>query len=344
MLGRMLPPFELCYAMDRHRKVVPDAFVVAPRGDRTLIYFCSEEGEDACYMFKLNRHGRPGRGRRLLACFSSDLCAGTLLYGVTQQDDKRFICEDVLWTRGERVDRIPLARKIAVWEDLFERGLGRAPSALYLDIALPVWTEDRAEAEREAAASAYPCRGVFGYAARLPGLRPLALPGRAGPTGGGAAVASGAGRRTVAVLIAEALEPADTYDLFGQGELGPERVGRACIPSLKASVMMNAFLRKIKENSNLDLLEESDEEAEFEDVDADRHLHVGRRVIVRCAYNSRHRGWEPQEAAPVGSAVTRTADLRAQQGFSNGNTHAKDTRTRRIRQKARGRPGSAPAR
>ena len=335
----MLPRFQLCYAMDRHRKVAPDAFVVAPRGDRSLLFFCSHEGEDACYLFRLNRHGKPDRGRRVLACFSSDLCAGTLLYGVSQSDGTRFICEDVLWMRGEQVDRLSLIRKIPVWQDLFSRGIGPAPSVRYLDICLPVWTEDRGEAEKQAATSVYPCRGVFGYGSRLPGLRPLLLSAHTCSSRHRASLPgpSSAQGPAKAILIAEAFEAADTYDLYGQAPEGLQRIGRACIPSLKASVMMNGFLRKIKENQNLDLLEESDDDTEFEDVAADRYLHPGRRVMVLCRYNPRHCAWEPLEAAPVGSSVTPVADLLAQPGFSNRNTHAKDARTMRRSQKGRGR-------
>ena len=39
----------------------------------------------------------------------------------------------------------------------------------------------------------------------------------------------------------------------------------AYIPDYKTSVMMNKLFRNIKENANLDALEESDDEAEFED-------------------------------------------------------------------------------
>ena len=126
-------------------------------------------------MFRLNRHGRPGRPTRCLACFDRDLCAGTLLYGVSQENGNRFVCEDVMWVRGERVDRLSLAKKIDIWGDLFERGIGLTPSARYLDVVLPVWCEDRSEADKIAATCVYPCRGVFGYSSRLPGLRPLML-------------------------------------------------------------------------------------------------------------------------------------------------------------------------
>ena len=350
----MLPPFELSYALERHRKVAPDVFMVAPRGERVLVWFCSAEGEDACYLFRLDRHGRPCTHAREQACFSHSLCAGTLLYGVLQSaaegEGRRVVCEDVLWAKGERVERQPLNRKIGVLEEVFCRGLARPPSDRYLDIALPIWTESLELATRIAAQSPYPCRGVFGYSLRLPGLRPLELESRA-PVAAPRALDR-------AVLVAQAASGPDAYVLSAQGPDALVPIGRASIPSLKASVMMNGLLRKIKENSNLDLLEESDSDGEFEDVSEGRHVHRERRVIMRCAYNGRHGAWEPVEPAPVGEAVSRCEDVcaarapprptssgrpRAAGGFSHPSTHAKNEESKRGAQKARGRRLRAPS-
>ena len=44
----------------------------------------------------------------------------------------------------------------------------------------------------------------------------------------------------------------------------------ALIQDYKTSILMNKLFRNIKENDNLDLLIESDDEDEFEDVDEDK--------------------------------------------------------------------------
>jgi len=317
----MLPPFELSYAIDRHRKVEADTFLVAPRGDRTLLWFCSEEGEDGCFSFRLDGKRRMHPSREL-GCFSHELCAGTLLYGVVQVrgSGRVFLCEDVLWYKGKPVGRLSLQKKIPVLENMFERDLGEAPSVRYLDVCLPMWTECLAQAEQCAASCAYACRGVFAYASHLPGLRPLVLDrprggSRCGPPG-----------QQTAVLVAQASVHPDIYTLYVQGQGALESVGRAVVPSLKTSVLMNGLLRKIKENSNLDLLEESDSDEEFEDVSDDKYVFPDRHVAVRCRYSARHGGWEPLEAVGIGGRVTRAEELRGGQGFSVASTHGKKAR------------------
>ena len=43
---------------------------------------------------------------------------------------------------------------------------------------------------------------------------------------------------------------------------------------------MNKLFRDIKENANLDLLEESDNEEEFENVNIDRFVHLNKEYLI----------------------------------------------------------------
>ena len=67
----------------------------------------------------------------------------------------------------------------------------------------------------------------------------------------------------------------------------------AYIPSYKTSVMMNTIFRKIKENTNLDLLEESDDEEEFENEDPDKFVNLEKSCYMKCVYNNKFKKWVP---------------------------------------------------
>merc|ERR1712225_207562 len=58
----------------------------------------------------------------------------------------------------------------------------------------------------------------------------------------------------------------DIYSLYCK-DSKYKSYGDALIPSYKTSVMMNNIFRNIKENHNLDTLEESDSEDDFENID-----------------------------------------------------------------------------
>jgi len=72
------------------------------------------------------------------------------------------------------------------------------------------------------------------------------------------------------------------------------------IPNYKTSVMMNSIFRNIKENRNLDALEESDDEEEFvvDHNDAkNKHVDLNKCVRMTCAFNHRFKRWQPSACA-----------------------------------------------
>ena len=56
---------------------------------------------------------------------------------------------------------------------------------------------------------------------------------------------------------------------------------------------MNNLFRSIKENNNLDLLEESDDEEEFENISLDKFVDVDKKIKFLCVYNSKFKSWMP---------------------------------------------------
>ena len=90
----------------------------------------------------------------------------------------------------------------------------------------------------------------------------------------------------------------DIYFLyFLNNELKEEQHSIAHIPDYKTSVMMNSIFRNIKENTNLDLLEESDDEEEFEDDRIDKFVHLNKSYKMVCQFNNKFKKWIPLRVA-----------------------------------------------
>jgi hypothetical protein len=85
------------------------------------------------------------------------------------------------------------------------------------------------------------------------------------------------------------IEP-DIYNLFSEKD---EYVDIAFIPDYKTSVMMNKLFRNIKENDNLDALEESDDDEEFEDDRKDKYVYLDKSYKMNCEYNHKFKRWVP---------------------------------------------------
>ena len=60
---------------------------------------------------------------------------------------------------------------------------------------------------------------------------------------------------------------------------------------------MNKLFRNIKENNNLDLLEESDSDEEFENIELDKYVNLNKSVTMRCIFNSKFKKWYPVEVS-----------------------------------------------
>ncbi len=317
--GLILPEFELSYGLDRHSKVAPDAFMLAPRGQRVIVAFVTVGEDDVCYLCQLNRHHKVCKRERILASFSRDLCSGTILYGVRLGDTNSVVVEDILRWRGNPVARENLLAKARLFRDLFGRHLGACPSVRYLDITLPVWVDSAEEAQRSVPSLAYQCRAILGFSTRARGLRPLQViqPSRGAPP---------TPERATLTFIAKAETTQDTYTLSAvdkAGGLAP--IGRAAVPSLRCSMLMNNLFRSIKENSNLDLLEESDSDDEFEQVGEDKHVDTQKEVAMVCEFRPRFSAWEPVGPAPEPYALATEEEERSvrdgARGFSARSTH-----------------------
>jgi len=59
--------------------------------------------------------------------------------------------------------------------------------------------------------------------------------------------------------------------------------------------MMNSLFRNIKENINLDALEESDDEEEFENISLDKFVDLDKKYVMKCLYLHNFKSWKPIE-------------------------------------------------
>ena len=83
----------------------------------------------------------------------------------------------------------------------------------------------------------------------------------------------------------------------------------AYIPDYKTSVMMNKLFRNIKENENLDLLEESDDEEEFQNDREDRFVHMNLTYNMLCGFNYKFKKWYPISLAPDSYKIIQLREL-----------------------------------
>tara|TARA_B110001452_G_C15208013_1_gene419058 strand:- start:599 stop:1612 length:1014 start_codon:yes stop_codon:yes gene_type:complete len=85
----------------------------------------------------------------------------------------------------------------------------------------------------------------------------------------------------------------DLYNLYILDNNVESYYNLALIDSYKTSIYMNNLFRKIKENKNLDLLEESDNDDEFENINSDKFIFSNKSYLIECQYNIKFKKWVP---------------------------------------------------
>ena len=97
-----------------------------------------------------------------------------------------------------------------------------------------------------------------------------------------------------AIFIVKAEIAFDIYRLYAYGK-AKELVfyGIAYISNPNISKTMNQIFRKIKENTNLDAIEESDDEEDFENIDFDKYVDLKKSVAMECRFHMKFKKWIP---------------------------------------------------
>ena len=74
-------------------------------------------------------------------------------------------------------------------------------------------------------------------------------------------------------------------------------------------IQINLSFRTIKEKTNLDLLEESDDEEDFENISEDKYVNLDKSCKMVCRYIPRINKWEPYKMAGLKSMVSKINDI-----------------------------------
>ena len=58
---------------------------------------------------------------------------------------------------------------------------------------------------------------------------------------------------------------------------------------------MNSLFRNIRENIELDYIEASDDEEDFENVSEDKYVDLDKSFTMECLYNNKFKMWVPEK-------------------------------------------------
>ena len=321
LLGR-LPNFELSYETISHKKVSTDYNITlaVPYGKKAYIWFTFLRDKDVCLLLEIGREKKI-TSMKLLSDVNipRHLAYGTILYGsVCETPDvgQCFVFEDIFYSKGVSIVKQPFGEKLGFLYELFTYFPDCFSQNKSLPIVMPVcWplivdsnsnVPDHIQSQipytvhhiqHRALHVIVPYINIPFTRNILSSTKPtvnttsplLFIP----PNLPRFDYSKMQYKQPTTFEIKADLQN-DIYHLYAFGK-GSDRVycGIAYIPSYKTSQFMNAIFRNIKENRNLDALEESDDEEDFQNMRDDKYVDLQKTISIECTYMPKFRRWVP---------------------------------------------------
>ena len=281
------PKIELSYEKTTHKKVHADMFLLIPKGKKSFLWFKTFNNQNICILMILNiRNKKILSIEKKVTSFDKSLCSGkgTILYGTVFniRQTSCFCCENMYYYKGTNISLQNQYQKLLLINDMFLNHINQKKIFNFgLTLGTPIMSENIEDLYKKAVNVPY---NIYSIQHRLLFQNKpfLNLPYKEKVD-------------CYKIFKIKATIVNDIYELYALNNNTHESIGNAYIPDYKTSVFMNSIFRNIKENDNLDALEESDSEEEFEDTSLDKYVDLEKSEIIKCIYNSKFKGWVPLE-------------------------------------------------
>jgi len=307
---RDFPKFELSYEKNVHKKVYDCELSIAiPDGVRAFAWFTTYKKENVCFILEMECNSHLGyhdtdtmqsneiHNLYSVVCgFDDKLAYGTIFYGVVfkYKDTNYFSIEDIYFYQGRDLSKQNYFDKLSLLKSILETQLSQyALNNKYMIFGLPLIMNNFTHLLREIEVLPYKINYIKFrsfkqiYAKEIYVMHYLKRNNHSEKNNCDKKFL----RKGVFKITPDIQN--DIYNLFIYKNGKEDFYDIAFIPDYKTSIMMNKLFRNIKENENLDTLEESDEEEEFEDERQDKYVYLDRSFKMICEYNNKFKKWIP---------------------------------------------------
>jgi len=300
------PQIKLSYETITHKKVYKYNLLLAvPDGKKCFAWFTSYKDKMSCFILELDSKNRKQiKNIKIVnACFSKSLCYGTIFYGTLfyHLNNPFFCIEDIFLYKGEDISRHSLVTKINKICDILKKDIKQISyNNSFLVFGLPVISKSINELKINLDTIKYKLscikyintdntQIILSFEEYNKDISESVIQ----PANNQIKISKNQ-ERPIFNKLTKIFEikpdiQNDIYHLYSNNEY----IGVACIPDYKTSVMMNKLFRNIKENNDLDALEESDDEEEFENPNLDKFVNLDKSYKMLCCLNTKFKKWVP---------------------------------------------------
>ena len=340
------PNIKLSYENITHKKVFnSDMILVIPDGKKCFAWFTYINDKPSCLIMELAGDKNIYDIKYVNACFSNELSYGTILYGTlfNYLGNRFFTIEDIFSYKDELIERKDWSFKMEKIKKILKYDLKQVSyNNSFIVFGLPIICRTNDELENKIKNIKYKINSIqyrlynrtnnflfitydkyinqkeievvnknVKQQIQESHIKKIVVKQPVNSKASGH-MSHGTGKPfgEVIFLIKPDIQN-DIYNLYCLDEnLKEERNSIAHIPDYNTSVMMNKLFRIIKENNNLDALEESDDEEEFEKEDIAKFVHLDKSYKMICQFNHKFKKWTPIKLANEDNKIITSYELK----------------------------------
>ncbi len=334
------PSIKRSYENIIHKKVYDaDLIFAIPMGRKCFAWFTECDNKPICYIIDTLENGQLSVVGNFNCCFNRDLSYGTIFYGTFfyHKNNNYFTIEDIFHYKGRDLARTTWGEKYNLISNILAREMKQVSyNKSFVVFGTPLVSNTVDSILKLISGVQYKISTVqfrsftnsnhFNYIRYVelnqsrvsPRMQPQYMPQQHKPPSHHQTPSQSQERRPAIrqdknrstyremVFCVKPDIQNDVYHLFCSNN---ELYEYACIPDFKTSVMMNQLFRNIKENVNLDALEESDDEEEFENDKKDRFVFLDKAYNMVCAYNPKFKKWYPLRVADTTAKIANRSEI-----------------------------------
>jgi len=308
------PNFEPSYETLSHKKVPEkyDFAMAIPTGKKSYLWYTFYKGGDGVFLIDMNKDGRVLKCIKINHIYTSSVPYGTLLYGVYLQEINAFLVEDIYYYKGMNLKGLVSGEKFIYLKQLISSEITNTRQNM--TISVPVcWTSMNCDDDMvpEDIKLTIPynihhiqyrvLNDVMPFINVTVNKRPIIEKKKsiAYPVKSNSVLRIDYNRiqnGMRAIFAVKADLQCDIYRLYATDNDG-NRIyyNTACIPNYNTSVYMNSNFRTVKENKNIDFIEESEDEEDFQNTDIDKNVDLDKEMLFECEYKHKFKRWIPRK-------------------------------------------------
>jgi hypothetical protein len=295
------PNIKLSYEKIIHKKVYNSDFLLTiPDGKKCFTWFTVFNNNMVCILLELdNKNKKEFKNIKIInCCFSTSLCYGTLFYGTLfyHMNNSFFSIEDIYLYKGKDLNNHDFNFKINKIAYILKNEIKQISyNNNFVVFGLPLISKNSEDIDKKLSTISYKLYSIKYVKNNLHYILSIDEFNSSIKENVKENIKENIKEKRIIskqdkVFVCKPDIQNDIYHLYS---LDNEYIGLAAIPDYKTSIMMNKLFRIIKENNDLDALEESDDEEEFENSNIDKFVNLEKSYKMVCIFNNKFKKWVP---------------------------------------------------